>query len=794
MTPRTQCILRVSRHLLLVILALAVLVLVVAYFALRSSLPMLAGDIAMADLNSPLKAPVSIGRDERGTVQIAARDMSDATRALGFVHAQERFFEMDLARRSAAGELSALLGAATIKIDKEKRNHRLRARMEAAWKILPPVERESVGDYAAGVNAGLKALSARPWQYFLLRTTPEPWREVDSLLVVSEMYFMLQARGFEERFAEIELRKRVGDRIFEWLKPIGGEWDAALDSSTVTPSAMPAAAEIDTRKSAPTAVSTSGHVSDEAFAGSNNWAVGGALTADGAAILADDMHLGLGVPNIWFRAQLVIGEGGKTRRIAGVTLPGVPSVVVGSNGNVAWGFTNSYGQWFDWVALPKLANKAPITTHRESIAVKGNGNVDIEVREAPWGPILRADAANDYALAWTLYREGAVNFRANDIASAASVDEAIAIAQQSGIPHQNFVVADKAGNIAWTTMGRIPLRDSPSSGSNRGRLTPEAALPSTWLPPAQYPLIKNPADGQLWTANSRQLGGAGGAIIGDGGFDLGARAMQIRDRLREKTKLAEKDLYDIQLDRESRFLKRWASLATDVARTKPGEKTTAIAAQLKNWNGQADIGETGHRVARAFRQRVLDQLWQTWLATADREPAGSDQSEKRYAAYLADGRFEYPAWQALTAKPMHLLPKAFAHWDDFLAKQLDAVHDELVQQNGTLAEATWGKRNVARIGHPFSRFIPALSTFLDMPKTPLAGDNHMPRVASPTFGASQRLIVSPGHEERGILTMPGGQSGHPLSPFFGAGHTAWLEGSSTPLLAGETKYALTLKP
>ena len=309
----------------------------------------------------------------------------------------------------------------------------------------------------------------------------------------------------------------------EWLKPIGGEWDAALDSSTVTPSAMPAAAEIDTRKSAPTAVSTSGHVSDEAFAGSNNWAVGGALTADGAAILADDMHLGLGVPNIWFRAQLVIGEGGKTRRIAGVTLPGVPSVVVGSNGNVAWGFTNSYGQWFDWVALQKSANKTPITTHRESIAVKGNGNVDIEVREAPWGPILRADAANDYALAWTLYRDGAVNFRANDIASAASADDAIAIAQQSGIPHQNFVVADKAGNIAWTTMGRIPLRDSPASASNRGRLTPEAALPPTWLPPAQYPLIKNPADGRLWTRDGRMAGVAGGLGFSDGVSDRVAR-------------------------------------------------------------------------------------------------------------------------------------------------------------------------------------------------------------------------------------------------------------------------------
>ncbi len=789
MTPRIRRTLCIFRNILLGLVVLMMLALISAYFLMRGSLPELDGEASLANLSSP----VTLNRDERGTVNIAARNMSDAMRALGFVHAQERFFEMDLARRSAAGELSALLGSATTKVDQDKRRHRMRARMEAAWKSLPPAERESVSSYTAGVNAGLTALGSRPWQYFLLRANPEPWREVDSLLVISEMYFMLQARGIEERFTEIGLRKRVGDRIFDWLKPSGGEWDAALDGSVVTPSAMPTAMELDTRKSAAAVVGDNSRFGDEAFAGSNNWAVGGALTADGSAILADDMHLGLGVPNIWFRAQLTIGEGAAVQRIAGVTLPGVPSVVVGTNGQVAWGFTNSYGQWFDWVALPKTASTTPITMHRETVVVKGADSIAMEVRDAPWGPVLRSDAANDYALGWVLYRDGAVNLRANDIASATTVDEAIAIAQQSGVPHQNFVVADKAGNIAWTTMGRIPQRTA-TLGSTRGRLTAEAALPSGWLPAAQYPLVKNPVDARLWTANSRQLGSVGGAIIGDGGFDLGARAQQIRDRLREKARLRERDLYDIQLDRESRFLKRWAALAGSVALAKPGDKTAAIAAQLKTWNGHADTGETGHRIARAFRQRVLDQLWLAWLSAADHEEAGPDGPDKRYRAYTADGRFEYPAWQAISTRPMHLLPKPYASWDDFLTKQLDIVHDDLVQQGGSLAEATWGQRNIAKIGHPFSRFMPFLSPLLDMPKTPLAGDNHMPRVAAPTFGASQRMVVAPGHEDRGILTMPGGQSGHPLSPFYGSGHKAWLEGETTPLLAGETRYTLALKP
>jgi penicillin amidase len=118
----------------------------------------------------------------------------------------------------------------------------------------------------------------------------------------------------------------------------------------------------------------------------------------------------------------------------------------------------------------------------------------------------------------------------------------------------------------------------------------------------------------------------------------------------------------------------------------------------------------------------------------------------------------------------------------------------LVAQTGSLDKATWGERNTTRFKHPFSRAMPFLSRFLDMPALPQAGDNHMPRVAGPTFGASQRLVVAPGKEERGILTVAGGQSGHPLSQFYGAGNLAWYEGNATPLLAGSERHALRLTP
>ncbi len=771
------------------------------FFVVRASVPILDGDKPLANLQKP----VTITRDASGMVSITADTSRDAIRALGYVHGQERFFEMDLARRSAAGELSALLGSATLPMDKQKRAHRLRARAAAEFASADPKERAWYTAYTEGVNAGVAALGARPWQYLVLRADPAPWREEDSLLVVAEMYVMLQAGGFESRFTDIRLRKMLGDTLFNWLRPQGGPWDATLDGITPTIAPLPTADDIDLRKAAAAKpqVSASSQTSSETpsataesaqpiehYLGSNNWAVSGLRTADGRAILADDMHLGLSAPGIWFRAQMTFNQNGKPLRVVGMTLPGVPQITAGSNGHIAWGFTNNYGQFFDWVALPKNgASPLAIRTTNETILVKGADSVTLEVKETDVGPVLKSDADNNYALSWVLYRPGALVNRVAGFMFATDLDEAINISHRVPMPHQNILIADNVGNIAWTVAGRIPAR--PEWRVSRGTPTPVDQLPTGWLDPGKYPLIKNPADGLLWTANSKQLGGAGSEIIGDGGFDLGARAMQIRDRLRETPKHTEQTLYAIQLDRESRFLKRWAALA--LARGAAPSTPPPIAvlvAKLKDWNGAADIDQVGHRVARAFRERVQSELWRAWLASKNANTATTDAPSD--AALSHDARFEYAAWQAIEAEAPHLLPKGYLSWPHFLDAQMVWVHDDLVKQHGALDNATWGNRNMSRIKHPFSRAMPFLSPYLDMPSRPLAGDNHMPRVAAPGFGASQRLVVSPGKEDQGILTLAGGQSGHPLSPFYGAGHQQWLDGAPLPLLAGEAKHTLTL--
>jgi penicillin amidase len=378
---------------------------------------------------------------------------------------------------------------------------------------------------------------------------------------------------------------------------------------------------------------------------------------------------------------------------------------------------------------------------------------------------------------------GAINANLVNLMFADSVDEAVPIAQQSGIPHQNILLADKNGNAAWTVAGRMPARHAGETAQWAGFVTPDG-LPRAWLSPADYPLVKNPADGRLWTANNRQMSGAAGIKIADAGFDLGARAQQIRDRLREKKQFDEAGLYAIQLDREARFIKHWAELLRAVAEKSDHADLKEMARQLSSWNGRADIDQVGYRLARAFRTRILDELWQAWIPAAAPELG---------LATRWDGRAEYPAWQAISTRAPHLLPKEFASWDAFLLAQTEAIAND-IKKDGNVASATWGQRNTARIIHPFSQAIPALGMLLDMPRTPLPGDNHMPMVLGPNSGASERMVVAPGHEESGILTMPGGQSGHPLSPFYGAGHQDWLDGKPAPLLAGEARHTLRLTP
>ena len=809
--PRLRSRGRLIVWTLLAILALAALLVAGALWQVHRSVPTLDGQARVPGLQSP----VTIARDERGTAVVKGANRLDVARGLGFVHAQERFFEMDLTRRSAAGELSALFGPLAIERDKARRAHRLRATLTARFATMNADERALLQAYADGVNAGLAQLGAKPWQYLLLRADPTPWQPVDSLLVIGEMFWMLQGNSVDEGLERAQLRECVGGELFDWLEPRGGKWDAALDGSVLTPGAMPGPDVLDLRSLAPTApasavgpaVVRSGEplfLDDaavpsrhEPLVGSNNWAVSGARSVSGDAMLANDMHLGLGVPSIWFRAQFEIG-GDAPIRAEGVTLPGVPALVAGSNGHVAWGFTNSYGQWFDWIKVPTPPDPSLVTHLTETIAVKGGADVKLDVVQFAALPVVERNGAQSYALHWVADIGDAYGLALDDMLKAGDVQAALRVAAASGIPEQNLLVADAHGAIAWTIAGARLNARLPTT-ANFGRFVDAANLGQLQRPlltrPGDpvLPFDPDPFDGQLWTANARTYEAqatsppAFGTTIGDGGYDLGARAQQIRERLKATPKFDEKTLGAIHFDDEALFLRPWAGRIAAIAASSTSRPE--ITKLLTDWNGRADADQAGYRLVSEVRKRVLDALWTAWSEPLVK--AGQCPARK----FDWHARFEYPAEEALDRQPPHLLPRGFASWDAFMLAQIDATVADMTR-NGTrpLAQATWGEVNRSHIGHVLSRALPILSRVLDMPSVAQSGDRNMPHVAAPAFGQSERLVVAPGQEERATLAMPGGQSGHPMSPYYGAGHADWVAGRPTPLLAGTPQHVLTLSP
>jgi penicillin amidase len=775
--------LRWTRRLAIgVALSIAVLSLA-AWLALRGSLPRLEGDIVIRGLS----APARITRDANGTVTIDAANERDAMRALGYVHGQERFFEMDLMRRVAAGELAALVGPGALPLDREHRRDRLRARIAAHRDAALDGRGDLAQAYADGVNDGLGTLHVRPWPYLLLRQSPRRWHVDDSALVGYAMYYDLQdASGKRER-ALADVLPHLPPALRALVLRDGTSWDAPLVGPARGDAVLPGPAEVDLRRRS-AAMSQPTSSEPRAELGSNNFAVAGTLTPDGRAILADDMHLGLRAPNIWFRARLRYADAPSPEGrvdVTGFTLPGLPGVIVGSNTHVAWGFTNSYGDWLDWVTVPGCRRDAcpGARTYRERIAVAGGEDVAIDIRETAWGPLDHFDTqGRGVARQWVAHKPGALNLGLIGMAGATSLDNAMRIADRVAIPAQNLLVADRQGRIGWRLLGPMPRR-APAcvpAGISDG-----ATCPPWSIGTAGAPAIVDPPSGRLWTANARVTDGADLARIGDGGYVLAVRARMIRDDLLAKRRFTERDLLAVQLDDRSTFLARWAALLHERAAGAPA--TSALhSLDLGPLEPRAASDAVQYRLVRAWRQAVLDRIRAGLLLPA-RAALGSNAEMPELA------QIEGIAWPLVTQRPLHLLDPRYASWDALFEDAAHEVQADLAGR-GPLRERTWGERNTAAICHPLVKALPFARGALCMPAEPLDGDSLTPRAMARDFGASERMVVSPGHEADGITHMPGGQSGHPLSPFWGAGHGDWVHGRATPFLPGQPRYVIEAVP
>jgi penicillin amidase len=775
-------------------LSLLLVAVLVAWFGLRASLPQLDGALTLAGIN----APATIQRDDQGIATITASSRADLAFATGFAHAQDRLFQMDLIRRQAAGELAELFGQRAVEVDKRLRFHRFRARAERVFADLPDDEKAIVEAYAAGVNEGIAMQKAKPFEYYLLGADIEPWQVEDTLLVVYAMFLTLNDADASNEVRRGLLHRVLPAEVYRWMYAPGTSWDAPMQGEAFETPAIPGEDVYSLRGQvldAPPA-RESGRIP---LRGSNNWAVSGRLTRSGRALVSNDMHLGLNVPNIYYQARLLV-KGPDAREIIGVTLPGAPFVVAGSNTRIAWGYTNSYGDWVDAVLLQPGAvagtyrtpgGERSFESHVEIIDVKDGDSVDVTVRETIWGPVLDDVDYPDgeIAVAWIAHAPDGINLRLLDLEIAASVDQALDIANRLAMPPQNFVVGDTAGNIGWTIAGKIPQKSEfdamlPADWSEQPGWT-------GWLAAHDYPRIVNPASGRIWTANTRVVDGAALRVIGDGGYDLGARAAQIRDALMAEESFTAEDMLAIQYDDRALFLARWRELLLQQLSTPAAGNDAELAEYrrlVEGWLPRAAPESVGYRLVRAFRLEVQNRLFHA-LTQPARDAYGDAVNLRR------SNQFEGALWSLVSEQPQHMLPSNFADWNAFF---LAAVRENIRYFSETsaapLAERRWGEVNSASIRHPLSNALPMAAGYLDMPQDELNGDLDMPKAQGARFGASQRFSVMPGDEANSLMHMPAGQSGHPLSDFYSAGHDEWVRGSPSPFLPGMTRHTLTLQP
>ena len=712
-----------------------------------------------------LLAAVRIERDSLGVPTIYATNRIDAARALGFLHAQERFFQMDLNRRAGAGELSELVGPAGLDRDRQARVHRPRACAKRAAEQASPSDLAYVRAYAEGVNAGLQALRVRPPEYLMLRAKPAPWQPEDSYLANYAMFAALHdVEGWND-YHESILRAALPPAALAFFNAPDVSWSAAIDASKPaappipTPQefsftnrsaqvgAVPALAPVladgldassafpvdpgrqirspkpETRRKSegrnpnplpslslwepteprhrgPLASTPEGtafrdcdlalsdfgirasfglrvsafgflpprpdlpktsrnwsdlangvaETSEEGEIGSNNWVVDGRHSGTGAAIVANDMHLELMVPNTWYRVRLIYNDPELgPQDVVGVSLPGAPAIIAGSNRHIAWALTASCLDVTDLVSL----EIDPANPHRyraptgwldfqeftETIHVHGGKDVAFPVTETIWGPVVTR-GKNRYALASTLHEPEAFNLRLMDMERARDTKTALSLTSLVGTPVLNFLVGDKAGNIGYSILGRLPKRlgfdgsvpVSWADGSNSWQ---------GWLGPADYPRLLNPTNGILWTANNRTLGSPDYNRMHVCSEDNGARAGQIRDDLLALDKPTEKTLWSIYHDDRALFLERWQKLMLAVLeKGSPGKPGWEEAKRLvASWGGRAAVDSQGYRLVRGFHAFAVNLLF---------EPVN-----QRLAKYDKAMRFsnEEAAWAMVSGSP-----------------------------------------------------------------------------------------------------------------------------------------------
>jgi penicillin amidase len=780
--------LKIRRNKILAVSAAALIAFVAAALsAFWLSLPRRSGVAHVPGLTKT----VQVALDAHAVPRLHGASIEDVFRAQGFVHAQERFFQMDLTRRSASGELAALVGARALPADRSQRPYAFRRRAAALVARLPAEHRAWLAAYSQGVNAGLDDLGAWPPEYLLLRRRPEPWTVEDSLLVNLAIYTMLSNNeGYEK--PQAVMRATLPIELYEFLTPSSAKFDRPVlfpaDDRTggYVPIPVPPPAVVDLRNV--DEPRRPRRVVNPPLLGpaSNQWASDASRSSRGDAILANDPHLQLRVPGIFYRTELYWPE----HAVRGVGIPGLPGILIGASEQLAWGATVSNADQSDWIVVEVDERDpewylgtngfAPFGTESFDIRVAGeDAPMRFDVRTTEWGPVVDRDGlGRPLVLHATWLTDDGINLDILELMRADSVESGLAIVGRWDGPSLNWMLADSAGRIGWGINGPVPHRigfdgSAPETRSDGRR---------RWNGLAALPKVATAADGVLFTANSR-------TVPSDLALSLGrmwmrpTRAQRIEELLRAKAKFSESDYFAMQLDTAALTYQQIRDLVLEVVPADETDESLAWARRAAmEWNGRADADSAGARLMyvyyRALLERALAPLFQPALAT---------DAAFVYRWPLADE----PLARLLEERPAHLVPRPFAGWREFLRTVLGDAIASLDGTAGFDRESPWGQVNRLDVAHPLAA-VPVIGRWLRLPSHDQPGSLVSLRVAAPAYGAVIRMGVSPAKPEAGFLQMAGGQSGHFLSRNFADLHADWAKDVPTPFLAGPTDAQFTL--
>jgi penicillin G amidase len=751
----------------------------------RARLPRINGRMAM----DGLEEPVEIVRDSWGVPHIYARNVRDVVFAQGLVHAQERLWQMDLIRRVVTGRASEVLGEIAVPVDRGMRTLGLYITAAKEARSVSGELLSILDSYCCGVNAWIDLARKQkkfPLEFMLLGYQPEPWRIEDSLGWGKLLSWTLAANWQSELYRKMLIQRLGVEKVKELEIDIDQAWAVILDVGQV----LTGKSELDGTRAFTGSSPLKG-------AGSNNWVVHGSRTVSGKPLLANDMHLELTFPGIWYENHLIGGN----LDVTGVTFPGVPMVVAGHNRQVAWGFTDSCSDVQDlyeehlrqtsdggW-EVEFNGNWQPALVRKEEILIKGGGKVEEDVVVTPHGPIINTlfkkafPEAPPLALRWTALDPDDTFQAVLDMNMAGDCLEFKEALRHFDNPSQNIVFADTQGNIAYTMNGRVPIRAKgdgtiPSPGWN-GEYEWKGYIPFDELPH-----LFNPSMGFVATANNQVNRPDFPHFLGRD-FLVSERAGRIVELLKAREKIDIPYIQQMQSDQvaiSSRIFKHYlAGLKV------PDPELRFIVETMRAWDGKLDIESWPATIFEATSRQAISLMLEHWLGELGKRVQGSGPFP---------GQWPQHTWEWF----IHLLDKPDSPWfdlgggqkrDDVLILALQRSLESLKRELGPRKQAwKWGNLHQLTFGHILGQSI-LLGRVFNLGPFSMGGDgntiwasftSYFDLKRRPMTGPPFRFIADLGDLDHCWGALVPGQSGNLSSPHQADGIRPWLKGEYHPML------------